>query len=174
MKALALPRLVVRVRPLCSRGSANVVEEGAPDSGFSTCGPGQGCSLGRPGIPPTFFWRDSSESLRVAAQASRHTARPTLDFPTWSFATARRTELKRWTLSPSDKGADENSSIISSTTAENEFQSTFLVFQRALRRDAETAGTSHRQQLSLPTDLSASHPVLSRQWREWFTTVYTT
>ncbi len=30
MKALALPRLVVQVRPLCSRGSANVVEEGVP------------------------------------------------------------------------------------------------------------------------------------------------
>ncbi len=27
---------------------------------------------------------------------------------------------------------------------------------------------------SPPTDLSASHPVLSRQWREWCTTVYTT
>ncbi len=32
MKALALPRLVVKVRPLCSRGSANVVEGGVPDS----------------------------------------------------------------------------------------------------------------------------------------------
>ncbi len=32
MKALALPRLVVKIRPLCSRGSANVVEEDVPDS----------------------------------------------------------------------------------------------------------------------------------------------
>ncbi len=32
MKALTLPRLVVKVRPLCSRGSANVVEEGVPVS----------------------------------------------------------------------------------------------------------------------------------------------
>ncbi len=41
------------------------------------------------------------------------------------------------------KGAVENSSIASSTAAENESQSTFLVFQRALRWDAEAAGTSH-------------------------------
>ncbi len=34
--------------------------------------------------------------------------------------------------------------------------------------------TANRQELSPPTDLSASHPVLSRQWREWCTTVYTT
>ncbi len=32
LKVLALPRLVVKVRSLCSRGSANVVEEGVPDS----------------------------------------------------------------------------------------------------------------------------------------------
>ncbi len=32
---------------------------------------------------------------------------------------------------------------------------------------------ANRQGLSPPTDLSASHPVLSRQWREWCTTVYT-
>ncbi len=32
MKALALLWLVVKVRPLCSRGSANIVEEGVPDS----------------------------------------------------------------------------------------------------------------------------------------------
>ncbi len=32
MKALALPRLVVKVQPLCSRGSENVVEECVPDS----------------------------------------------------------------------------------------------------------------------------------------------
>ncbi len=32
MKALALLRLVVKVRPFCSRGSATVVEEGVPDS----------------------------------------------------------------------------------------------------------------------------------------------
>ncbi len=32
MKALVLARLVVTVRPLCSRGSANVVEEGVTDS----------------------------------------------------------------------------------------------------------------------------------------------
>ncbi len=44
--------------------------------------------------------------------------------------------MKRWTLLPSDKGAVENSSIASSTAAEIEFQSTFLVFQRALRWDA--------------------------------------
>ncbi len=44
--------------------------------------------------------------------------------------------MKRWTLSPSDKGAVENSSIASSTAVENVFQSTFLVLQRALRRDA--------------------------------------
>ncbi len=112
--------------------------------------------------------RDSSDSLRVAAQASRYSARlsaavrrrafrfliasqssgvdqglvyrPALDFPTWSFAAARRTE-KRWNLSPRDKGTVENSSIASSTAAENEFQSTFPVFQRALRWDAvEGAG----------------------------------
>ncbi len=47
--------------------------------------------------------------------------RPVLDFPTWSFAAARMTELKRWTLSPNDKGAVENSSIASSVAAENEF-----------------------------------------------------
>ncbi len=69
--------------------------------------------------------------------------RPALDFPTWSFAAARRTELKGWTLSPSDKGAVENSSIASSAEMENEFQSAFLVCQRTLRWDAEAAGTSH-------------------------------
>ncbi len=51
--------------------------------------------------------------------------------------------MKRWTLSPSDKGAVENSSVASSTAAENEFQSTFLVFQRALHWDADAADTSH-------------------------------
>ncbi len=69
--------------------------------------------------------------------------RKALDFPTWSFAAARRAELKRWTLSLSDIGAVENCSIASSTAAENAFQSMFLVFHRALRWDAEIAGTSH-------------------------------
>ncbi len=69
--------------------------------------------------------------------------RPAFDFPTWSFAAARRAELKRWTLSLSDIGAVENSSVASSTAAENKFQSTFLGFQRVLRWDAEAAGISH-------------------------------
>ncbi len=79
-----------------------------------------------------FLWRTSSDSLRVTAQASRYSAwlsvivrrrafrfliasrssgvdqglvyRPALDFPTWSFAAARRAELKRWTLSRTDTG----------------------------------------------------------------------
>ncbi len=33
---------------------------------------------------------------------------------------------------------------------------------------------ANRQELPPPTDLSVSHPVLSRQWREWCTTGYTT
>ncbi len=58
--------------------------------------------------------------------------RPALDFPTSSFAAVRKAELKRWTLSWSDIGVGENSSIASSMAAENAFQSTLLVFQRAL------------------------------------------
>ncbi len=69
--------------------------------------------------------------------------RPALDFLTWSFVVAKGTELKQWTLSSSDKEVVGNGSIAPSTAAENEFQSTFLVFQRTLRWDAEDAGTSH-------------------------------
>ncbi len=174
MKALALPRMVVKVRPLCCRGSANVVEEGVQDSNLIVLHVRAGSGLFSRSARKSshVFWPDSSESLRVAAQAFRYSPRlsvtvrrrairfliasrssgmdqglvyqPTLDIPTWSFAAARRTELKRWTLPPSDKGAVEDSSIASSAAAENEFQLTFLVFQRALRWDAKAAGTSHR------------------------------
>ncbi len=134
MKALALPRLVVKVRPLCSRGSANVVEEGVPDSDLIVLHVRAGSGLFSRSARNSFhfIWRASSECLRVAAQASRYSVRlsaivrrrafrflmtsrssgvdqglvyrPALDFHTWSFASAIRIELKRWTLSPSDKG----------------------------------------------------------------------
>ncbi len=174
MKALALPWLVVKVWPLCSRGSANIVKEGVPDSDLIVLhlwvGSGLFSKLARKSSH--FFWRASSDSLRVVAQASRYSARfsvivrrrafrfliasgssgadqglvyrPALDFPTWSFAAARRAELKRFTLLRSEIGAGENSSIASSTAAVNEFQSILRGFQRALGWDAQVAATLHR------------------------------
>ncbi len=74
--------------------------------------------------------------------------RPALDFPTWGFAAAMRAELKRWTLSQSDIGAGENS-LIASATAENEFHSTLVLFQRALQWDTEVTGTSYLMVLAV-------------------------
>ncbi len=70
MKALALPRLVVRVRPLCRRGSTNVVEEGVPVSERA----GTGLFSRSARNSSHFFWRASSDSLLIAAQASRYSA----------------------------------------------------------------------------------------------------
>ncbi len=67
MKALTLPRLVVKVRPLRRRGSANVVEKGVPGTDLIVL---QDCSLRRPGVPPI-----SSGGLLLRARGSRH--RPT-------------------------------------------------------------------------------------------------
>ncbi len=65
--------------------------------------------------------------------------------------------MKRWTLSLSDIGAVEKSSVASSTAAENEFQSTFLVFQQALRWDAEAIGTSNL--MVVGTEIFAYRPL---------------
>ncbi len=77
MKALALPRFVVKVRRLCSRGSANVVEEGVPDSDLIVHHVRAGSrSFSRSARKsPHFFWLASSDSFRVATQASRYSAR---------------------------------------------------------------------------------------------------
>ncbi len=70
MKALALLRLVVKVRPFCSRGSATVVEEGVPDSDLIVLHVRAGSGLFSRSARNSshFFWRASSESLRVAAR----------------------------------------------------------------------------------------------------------
>ncbi len=147
---------------MCSRGSANIVEEGASDSYLIVLhvrvGSGLFSRLAKNLCH--LFWRASSDSLRVAAQASRYSARlsvivrprafrfliasgssgadqglvyrPALDFPTGSFSAARRAELKRLNLSRSEIGAVENSFIASSMAAVNEFQSILRGFQRAL------------------------------------------
>ncbi len=66
--------------------------------------------------------------------------------------------MKRWTLLLSDIGTVEKSSVASSTAAEIEFQSTFLVFQQALRWDAEVAGTSHL--MVVGTEVLAYRPLV--------------
>ncbi len=62
---------MVKVQPLCSRGSANVVEEGVPDSDLIVLHVRAVSGLFSRSARNSshFFWRDSSESLRVAAQA---------------------------------------------------------------------------------------------------------
>ncbi len=76
-KALALPWLVVEVRPLCSRGSENIVEEGVPDSDLIVLHVRVGSGLFSRSARNSslFFWRASSDTLRAAAQASRNSAR---------------------------------------------------------------------------------------------------
>ncbi len=77
MKALALTRMVVKARPLCSWGSANIAEEGVPESDLIVLHVRAGSGLFSRSARNSshFFWRDSSESLRVAAQASGYSAR---------------------------------------------------------------------------------------------------
>ncbi len=69
--------LVVKVRPLCSRGSANIVEEGVPGSDFIVLHMGARSGLFSRSARNSshFFRRASSDSLRVTAQASRYSAR---------------------------------------------------------------------------------------------------
>ncbi len=77
MNALALPWLVVKVRPLCSRGSANIVEEGVPDCNLIVLHVRVGSGLFSRSARHSylFFWRASSDTLRAASQASRYSAR---------------------------------------------------------------------------------------------------
>ncbi len=73
--ALALPLLVAR--PLCSRGAANIVEEGVPDSDLIVLHLRVGSGL----FPRCarnsshLFGRASSVSLRVGAQVFKYSAR---------------------------------------------------------------------------------------------------
>ncbi len=67
---------MVKVRSLCSRGSANIVEEGVPDSDLVVLHVRVGSGLFSRSARNSshFFWRASSDSLRVVAQASRYSA----------------------------------------------------------------------------------------------------
>ncbi len=56
---------MVKVRPLCRRSSANVVEEGVPDSDLIVLK--VGVVLGRPEIPPIF-----SGGILLIASGLRH------------------------------------------------------------------------------------------------------
>ncbi len=99
MKALALPRLMVKVRPLCSRGFANVVEEGVPDSDVIVLHVRAGSGLFSRSARNSshFFWPASSESLRVAAHASRCSARLSATVGRRKFRFLLPLEAPRWT-----------------------------------------------------------------------------